>query len=220
MVVVGLVVVVVALLGVLLGVMDVDGSGLDDVIQNHGKELIPLFVGKELNREVVEGSQGVKRYVLQGLQPLSNYEVRISYVGVHPLQVKLSFDCGGMEQYSEGTKTTFEGGLKHIGGGVHRQRDLLDAEKIMFQTDADGLPLLSLSRCQSNTLVVDVIYASFPVPRKGPPTHLFFNIILEEAFAGVVTWEVLRISLFLFSVVVVVQLFVAPYLLCFLRQLL
>lgn len=75
---------------------------------------IPL----ESERILVHGEE--KRYIPVGLEPLSSYELRVSYVSSHSVQIRFGYAC-------DSTSTMDR---KQYG------RKLLHAEKMVFKTDA------------------------------------------------------------------------------------
>eukprot|EP01147_Barroeca_monosierra_P009326 gene9326-1593_t len=139
-------------------------------------------------------------YILPVLEPLSSYEVRVSYVGAIPAIYTLSFAC----QNDRGSNQPFQ----------HQQRELLDTSKLIFSTDHHGLP--TNSGCQR--VCVYGRYDSAPIKDSAVPAVLHYTIILESLAFNVLPSSLIGVVMFILFLLVASQFWVAPLLINFIRK--
>ncbi|EFN52391.1 hypothetical protein CHLNCDRAFT_138847 [Chlorella variabilis] len=120
------------------------------------------------------------RYHLAGLQRGKGYEVRVSFPGTAAVRVRLWLDSAAA---ADGSGSG--GGLTHR-SHVH-SRKLLDAEKVMFGTDAEGrvwLPEQRKALSAAAVLFKAEAWGRWRQPGQAPQL-LLYDIVLEQSTLGV-----------------------------------
>jgi hypothetical protein len=164
---------------------------------------IHVDVPLESEKILVNGEE--KRYIPVGLEPLSSYELRVSYVSSHSVQIRFGYACGsisGMEGYQQ---------RRRYG------RKLLNAEKIVFKTDANSAVIPSPlekeikqglgdddSSCRGEKRAVMLTLEVFPwgmMRHNENSIGLFeYDVVLEKNYLGIPVSSVPVLSMALGSV--------------------
>eukprot|EP00877_Chromochloris_zofingiensis_P006237 jgi/Chrzof1/1867/Cz10g24080.t1 len=128
-----------------------------------------LRVNQHVKGALITLDTEVKSYVLQGLQPSTGYEVRVSFPASLPAKIQLELsDRRHQDSFTQ----------------HHVSRKLLDCDKIIFWTDKLGQVKGSASP------VVLLTAKRGSVHRNGPlagPTKLVYNIVLVDLLLGIPT---------------------------------
>ncbi|KAL4422611.1 hypothetical protein ABPG75_008808 [Micractinium tetrahymenae] len=127
------------------------------------------------------------RYRPVGLQQGAGYEVRVSFPGTIPVRLRLWLEAPAAGSGSNGGLAGSRRELWLGSGGGRGGRKLLDAEKIVFSTDAQGCVWLEgEGRAFS---AVDVMLRAEPWGRwrhpQQAPKQLVYDIVLERSTLGV-----------------------------------
>lgn len=132
---------------------------------------LALWPDHELTQQVI-GRGASMAYTLAGLRPLQMYEVRVSYLGLDSVNMAVGLRPGhaaGAGQPDASTSAVL----------VPRRR-LLDTEKAMFTTDADGL-VNGWADVHALVICEDV---AVPVPGVGSQQAVRYNVVLETLYFG------------------------------------
>jgi len=124
---------------------------------------VQLFPDQGLENEVIIPGESVI-YALDGLEPNSHYEVRISYPATSPTEFSISF----VNQVEFKTS-----------------RQLLNIEKLMFQTDEEA-KVVGFAKTTENYLVkVSATYSGVSTIAGADKRPVVYNIVLETLFFGI-----------------------------------
>lgn len=128
------------------------------------------------------------RYRPVGLQQGAGYEVRVSFPGTIPVRLRLwlAGPAGDGSSSSSGASSGARRELR-VGSAGRGGRKLLDAEKVVFSTDAQGRVWLQGEGHAFSA--VDVMLRAEPWGRwrqpEQAPKQLVFDIVLERSTLGV-----------------------------------
>ncbi|GBF90016.1 hypothetical protein Rsub_02722 [Raphidocelis subcapitata] len=145
--------------------------------------LWPKLLGEDVLRpnepltgQLIKLDGAAKRYRLRDLKPSADYEVRVSYPASIP--ASLAFEWSGVPAPDAAAP------------GRAATRRLLDTDKAIFSTDADGggpggkAPLLLLKAARRS------VHKDGP---EGGPDQLVFDIVLAELWFGVLPKDTLPV---------------------------
>ncbi|PNX80204.1 hypothetical protein L195_g036201 [Trifolium pratense] len=149
-----------------------------------------LKVGEELWRETLPLQGGSCFYQLQGLKPLTWYEVKISY----PASIPASFSLQLKRNKSDFVQ--------------NNNRRLLNTEKLIFKTDSD--------QDETHLILVTVEPEGFPAKPHVPERQfIIFNIVCDELLLGIPykAWWVVALAFVCLGIAFTVPSFLPLYLL-------
>mmetsp|Transcript_45 Transcript_45/g.123 ORF Transcript_45/g.123 Transcript_45/m.123 type:complete len:212 (+) Transcript_45:85-720(+) len=136
----------------------------------------PLTAGLERYEDEVELGGQPHRYILQGMQPSTGYEIRISYTAAIPARFSLE-----LQQCSNEPEAPLKEGQSLLASEWQRRkgrRQLLDTEKIIISSDA----LLPEQGGRESLLLV---WASTHSENQPPADEVvLYNIVLAELWMG------------------------------------
>uniref|UniRef100_A0A7N1A7J6 Uncharacterized protein n=1 Tax=Kalanchoe fedtschenkoi TaxID=63787 RepID=A0A7N1A7J6_KALFE len=150
-----------------------------------------LKVGEELWKETLPLQRGSALYELHGLEPFKWYEVKISY----PASIPASFSLHLRSDASE--------------LGVHRQRKLLNTEKLIFQYDNPE------NEGSIYILVTVMPEGVVAIPNVKEREFIIFNIVCDELMLGIPhkAWWVGALVLLCLALAAIVPRCLPPFLL-------
>ncbi|XVE70976.1 hypothetical protein DITRI_Ditri10aG0113100 [Diplodiscus trichospermus] len=165
-------------------------------IFSHGKTLHEgvLNVGIELKEETLPLRMGSRVYQLQRLNPLTWYEVKISYPASIPASFALQLKKGNSDS------------------GLNRNRRLLNTEKLIFKTDS-----LDMINDQGGLYVLVTVEPEgfVAIPNTKEREFIIFNIVCDELLLGIPykAWWVVLFALLCLVLALIIPRYLPSYLL-------
>ncbi|KAL5558618.1 hypothetical protein UlMin_034829 [Ulmus minor] len=152
-----------------------------------------LKVGEELWKETLPLQMGSRLYQLQGLEPHTWYEVKISYPASIPASFSLQLRRG------------------NLNSALRVNRRLLNTEKLIFKTENIDIS----NQGETYVLVTVEPEGVVAVPGVQERRFIIFNIVCDELLLGIPyrAWWIVLLVLLCLGFALIIPSFLPPFLL-------